>query len=92
MLPFPLVQEICRLLDEDELSQRKIAQKLGVSRGTVGALATGRRGLHGRGDAEMDHACTTKRCGTCGMLVIMPCVYCRAMDYRRRMRSQRNVA
>ena len=36
MLALSVVEEIDRLLDEGELSQRKIAARLGVSRGTVG--------------------------------------------------------
>ncbi|MEM6329159.1 MAG: hypothetical protein AAF790_02805 [Planctomycetota bacterium] len=89
MLPIELVREICRMLDEGELSQRKIAAKLGVSRGTVGALATGRRGRYGREpDAEQEIAGPPQRCGGCGMKVTMPCVYCRAVDYRLRKRTQ----
>jgi len=48
MLPLVVVQEVRRLLDERELSQRKIASKLKISRGTIGAIASGRRGMYGR--------------------------------------------
>ena len=54
MLPLATVQEIRRLLDEGQLSQRKIAAQLGVSRGTVGAIASGRRGMFGR-EPDTDH-------------------------------------
>ena len=89
MLSLALVQEVRRLLDEGELSQRKIAKKLGVSRGTVGAIASGRRGLYGREpDEEDDSLCCIEvppeRCPSCGGMVYMPCVLCRAREYRSR--------
>ena len=43
MLALTVVQQIEQLLKEGQLSQRKIAARLGVSRGTVGAIADGRR-------------------------------------------------
>ena len=48
MLPLAVVQEVRRRLEEGVLSQRQIAQQLGMSRGTVGAIASGRRGESGR--------------------------------------------
>ncbi len=94
MLSLYLVEEICRLLEEGDLSQRKIAKKLGVSRGTVSALATGRRGAYGR--EPKDDAPETlgppERCPGCGMLVVLPCVYCRAVEYRQRTSCQREAA
>ena len=48
MLSLSLVQEIDRPLQEGKLSQRKIAARLGVSRGTDGAISNGRRGIHGK--------------------------------------------
>ncbi|MEM6797965.1 MAG: helix-turn-helix domain-containing protein [Planctomycetota bacterium] len=94
MLALSVVKEICRLLEEENLSQRKIAKKLGVSRGTVSALATGRRGVHGREpNEEADEPVgPPARCGSCGMLVVMPCVYCRAVEYRDRLNSERRAA
>ncbi len=90
MLPLPIVEEIRRMLDE-RLSQRKIAEKLGVSRGTVGAIASGRRGLYGREpSAQHDHfdtlEFTAERCAGCGAMVYKPCLLCRARSYRRRQR------
>ena len=48
MLSEEVVLEVRRLLDAGQLSQRKIAVRLKVSRGTVHAIANGRRALHGR--------------------------------------------
>ena len=42
MLTFAVVQEIRRLLAEGELGQRKIAEKLGVSRGSVSQVLQGK--------------------------------------------------
>lgn len=90
MLSLYQVTEIKQLLDARQLSQRAIAQKLGVSRGTVHAIASGRRGVHGR---ESPGACVQTplappvRCPGCGKRVYLPCVYCRAVDYARRQRS-----
>ncbi len=95
MLALSTVVEIRRLLDEGQLSQRKIAAKLGVSRGSVGAIASGKRGLYGR-DPEEAHPelCSLdlppERCPSCGGMVYMPCVLCRARRYgeqRRRLRE-----
>jgi len=98
VLPLSLVKEVRRLLDEGRVSQRQIARDLGISRGTVNSLATGRRGDYGREPTEADPLGPTERCPTCGMLVRIPCVYCRAVDYGRRKRQdpqqppQRRVA
>ena len=43
MIATSVVDEIRRLLQEGCLSQRKIAAQIGVSRGTVNAIALGRR-------------------------------------------------
>jgi len=53
MLALAVVEEIERLLQEGTLSQRKIARRLNVSRGTVAAIASGQRGLYGR-EAESE--------------------------------------
>jgi len=89
MLPLAVVQEIRRLLEEGRLSQRKIAAKLGVSRGTIGAIASGRRGIYGKepGREAPDQACIeliAERCAGCGARVYKPCVLCRARAYRAR--------
>jgi len=75
------IEEIRRLLARGGLSQRKIARKLGVSHGTVNAIALGRRSTRrqaSRASAE-DFASPQGafvRCPECGGLVRMPCIAC----------------
>ena len=91
MLSLGLVREVERLLAEKQLSQRKIAILLGVSRGAVGAIAAGRRGIWGKESATGEQADVADllpdRCRSCGFLVLMPCVVCQARDYRRQKRG-----
>src|SRR5262245_33982284 len=94
MLAISVVEEIQRLLDEGKLSQRKIAARLGVSRGTVGAIANGQRGLYGREPGpDAAHPLAPlgppERCPRCGFLVYMPCMVCNTRDYRQRQRDER---
>lgn len=89
MLALSVVEEVGRLLAEGQLSQRKIAARLGVSRGTVGAIASGRRGLYGKEPPPDDcqslaHQSPPERCHRCGYVVFMPCLVCRARRYRER--------
>lgn len=89
MIPLWKIQQAQQLLEQDELSQRAIARLLGVSRGTINALATGKRGGHGRetpNETSPDPE-PPARCPTCGRMMQMPCVWCRAMDYRRRQQT-----
>ena len=97
MLPVATVEEICRLLEEGQLSQRKIADKLGVSRGTVGAIATGRRGLYGREpDPQQPNLycpdVPPERCRGCGGMVYKPCALCRTRRYVQRQRNLRELS
>ncbi len=90
MLPLAVIQDIRRLLDEGKLSQRKIAQQLHVSRGTVNAIAVGRRGIFGREPTDEEPmlcqwSLPPERCRGCGALVYKPCVLCRARQYRSRL-------
>jgi len=96
MLTLSIVEEIARLLDEGTLSQRKIAARLGVSRGTVGAIASGRRGVYGKESppdaAEpLDGGTPPERCPCCGYFVSQPCLVCRTRQYRDRQRRMRTV-
>lgn len=88
MLSLEVVMEVRRLLDAGELSQRKIALKVGVSRGIVNSIANGRRGLHGRETTAQYSSDTqeviAQRCRGCGAMVYMPCLLCRARQYRAR--------
>ncbi len=89
MLPIAVVREIERLLQEGQHSQRKIATHLQVSRGSVGAIASGRRGIYGK-EPEPDDVIPLasqgppERCPRCGFRVIMPCLVCEARHYRSR--------
>jgi hypothetical protein len=76
------------------LSQRKIAARLGVSRGTVGAISNGRRGVHGKESQASDSGPLApqgppERCASCGFTVYMPCLICRSRDYRVRQAQLR---
>jgi hypothetical protein len=90
MLSAAVIQEVRRLLDEEELSQRAIAARLNVSRGTVWAVVHRQRGLHVcdmSTHARKQHASQRlpERCSTCGGFVFMPCRLCstRAFTQRR---------
>ncbi len=87
MLPIALVNEIDRLLQEGELSQRKIAIRLGVSRGTISAIVKGRRGLYGREPAETPSplipTSPPARCPRCGYRVYLPCLICLARQHKQ---------
>jgi len=88
MLPLSKVKEVRRLLDDGELSQRKIAKLLDVSRGVVGAIASGRRGIYGKEPPIDDLSglptedLKPVRCPDCGGWVYMPCALCRARKFR----------
>ena len=83
MIAPKIVKEIRRLLNERRLSQRKIAESIGVSRGTVGAVASGKRPdrLLPRRAADYDESLKPsgppERCPSCGGMVYMPCRVCR---------------
>jgi hypothetical protein len=83
MIAPSVVQEVKRLLAEGRYSQRKIARITGVSRGTVGAIASGKRPDYPprASDAEGELEEPTgppRRCPECGGLVYMPCRLCHA--------------
>ena len=89
------VDQIKRLLEEGGLSQRKIARQVGVSRGTVNAIARGNRpDYEARGwereDDDVAPGGPPVRCLTCGGMVAMPCLACRVRamgESRRRPRA-----
>jgi hypothetical protein len=77
------VAEIQRLLAERTHSQRKIALLAGVCRGTVGAIAAGKRPdyetLRQPEDDLWDEPTgPPQRCPVCGGMVYMPCRLCHA--------------
>ncbi len=81
MITTTVVDEIRRMLREGCLSQRKIALRIGVSRGTVNAIAQGKR-AHDSACRERDEDGFTPptglpiRCPGCGGKVQMPCLLC----------------
>jgi len=94
MIPFAVVDEIERLLHEGGLSQRKIARRVGVSRGTVNAIARGQRPDYRalRRERANDFVAPTgpvARCPTCGARVQMPCLACRVRAIRESRRRSR---
>ena len=89
MIASTVVGQIHDLLAQGTLSQRKIARQLGVSRGTVSAIARGKRPdyaqRHRRSAADFVFpAGPVERCPGCGALVQMPCLACRIKALKRR--------
>jgi len=88
------VTQIRRLLEEGTLSHRKIAERAGVSRGTVHAIASGKRPDYApRRRNEREHFVPPdgplRRCPTCGGLVQMPCLLCQLRSMHARQRASR---
>jgi transcriptional regulator with XRE-family HTH domain len=100
MLATAKVREVERLLAEGRLSQRKIARFLGVSRATVGAIASGKRPDYEAREraraAECEPLGPIERCPTCGGMVHTPCRLCRVRKLkeldRERIRQIRRQA
>jgi transcriptional regulator with XRE-family HTH domain len=89
MIAPSVVQEIRRLLAEGKLSQRKIAKTTGISRGTVGAIAAGKRPDYeslrrAANDEFPEPTGPPQRCPGCGGMVYMPCRLCRARALQAR--------
>jgi hypothetical protein len=82
MIATELIEEIRRLLQAGRISQRQIAERLGVSRATVNAIACGRHRTaanqrRGReADAFIPPTGLPTRCPNCGGLTQMPCLAC----------------
>ncbi len=81
MLAEAVVEEIRSLLVAGGLSQRKIARRLGVSRGTVNAISLGRRADYAppspaEGECFPFPEGVPRRCPGCGGMVQMPCLLC----------------
>jgi len=92
MIAAAVEREIRELLAEGTVSQRKIAQRLGVSRGTVNAIACGRRPDYAARRREppsgwIPPSGLPTRCPGCGGLVQMPCLACHVRAIMRRQRS-----
>ncbi len=88
MIDQAVVKEISRLLGENKLSQRKIAKLTGVSRGTIGTIAAGKRPDYEqlrreRADTLPRPAGPPRRCWRCGAMVQLPCMACHIRDLIR---------
>jgi len=88
MIASDIVMEIRQMLAQGGISQRAIAQRMGVSRGTVWAIAQGKRHDRPRiiqGDSQfVAPAGRAVRCSGCGGLVQMPCLACYIRSYSSR--------
>jgi len=86
MIDDDVVCEIRRLLGERRISQRDIARRIGVSRGTVNAIARGRRVGRPRterpGAGFIAPSGRPVRCPGRGALVQMPCLACQLRSLR----------
>ena len=92
MIATGVVEEIRRLL-KDGLSQRRIASQIGVSRGTVNAIAQGklvRNTLHRHvnNDGFTPPTGLPVRCPECGCRVQMPCLVCYIRRQAERKRAK----
>jgi hypothetical protein len=90
------VEEIRQLLASGTLSERTIARRMGVSRGTVRSIAAGRRRDPVRSiqpwDEEPDQPLEPpRRCPTCGGLVYMPCRLCRMRKLIEKQKQEKNT-
>lgn len=79
-----VIETIQRLLAEDDLSQREIAKMVKASRGTVAAVAKGKRRPYYPRPEDMDEGPPgpVRRCPGCGGMAIMPCRACRVRELR----------
>jgi len=94
MLPQHKVDEVRRLLAEGRFSQRQIARLTGVSRGSISAIASGRRPDYpGKraGEDWIEAWGPLERCPGCGARVYMPCRICAARSFRASHPRQRLV-
>jgi hypothetical protein len=77
-----LIEQVQQLLIEGKFSHRKIERITGVSRGTIGAIAAGKRCIRPRSagfweDEPVVPDVPPQRCPDCGGMVYMPCRLCR---------------
>ena len=79
-----VIETIQRLLAEDDLSQREIAKTVKASRGTVAAVASGKRRPYYPRPEDMNEepAGPVRRCPGCGGMATMPCRACRVRELR----------
>jgi predicted XRE-type DNA-binding protein len=79
MLENATIRKILHLIEQKTMSQRQIAKRLGVSRGTVQAVAHGKRTEHTPAVKVATWVAPTgkpKRCRICGSYAKTPCLAC----------------
>jgi hypothetical protein len=93
-----IIAEVRRLVAADKLSYRKIGRLVGVSRNTVGAIASGRRPDYEAAAARRDgehpeESEPLSRCPSCGGMVHLPCRLCgmRELMASSRLRPPRKI-
>lgn len=98
MIRAAVVDQIRGLLAAGGLSQRKIAEQVGISRGTVNAIARGKRPDYVArwvlsGNDFTPPGGRPVRCPGCGGMVQMPCLLChvRAIKQRRLLRARQGI-
>ncbi len=88
-----LVEQVKQLLAEGRHSQRQVARIVGVSRGTVHAIATGKRrdrpAPKPSGFPGQEPPGPVERCAGCGAVVETPCRLCRVRRLLAEGRLQR---
>jgi hypothetical protein len=92
MIASDIIREIQEMLAAGGLSQRAIAERTGVSRGTVSAIAQGKRRDYPPRNFSTQFsfippAGRPARCPGCGGLVQMPCLAC----YLRQWKISRQI-
>jgi Predicted transcriptional regulators len=81
MINNTVIQTIQILLKQGKMSQRQIAKHIGVSRGTVQAVAKGKRTLTvPKAVSWVAPTGQPKRCPQCGGQVRMPCLACQIFE------------
>lgn len=90
MISPAVAEQVSRLLAEGKLSQRRIAALLGISRGSVDAIANHRLAGPLPATVEGDEAPPgpAVRCPGCGGLVYPPCRLCHVRALKRRERAR----
>jgi len=92
MIAASVIHHIQQLLTEGTWSQRRIARLTGISRGTIAAVAQGRRRPHEpRADEGEEPLGPVERCPECGAMVHMPCRACRIRSQNPKPRRVRQV-
>lgn len=79
MIANETINEVKRLLHDTALSNRKIAARMGVSRGFVDGVANGKiteRKERKQEEDALEQTGPKQRCPTCGGMVFMPCRLC----------------